>query len=56
MTKKTDRGIVIVTDNRLIKKPYGTIFLSSLPETIKYFGEMEGIEKKSEDFLYSASW
>ncbi|HDS01138.1 MAG TPA: hypothetical protein ENO07_03885, partial [candidate division Zixibacteria bacterium] len=29
--QKTDTGIIIVTDNRLIKSNYGQIFLNSLP-------------------------
>ncbi len=53
MRRKTDSGIVIITDNRVIKKTYGHLFLSSLPETVTCFSEKTEIEKKAEDFLYS---
>ncbi|NIP43057.1 MAG: ATP-dependent helicase, partial [candidate division Zixibacteria bacterium] len=29
--QKTDTGVIIVTDNRLIKSNYGQIFLNSIP-------------------------
>jgi ATP-dependent DNA helicase DinG len=29
---KTDRGILAVLDNRLTTKPYGRLFLASLPD------------------------
>ena len=29
---KTDRGIVVILDPRVVKKPYGRRFLSALPE------------------------
>ena len=29
---KTDRGIVVILDPRVLTKPYGRTFLSSLPE------------------------
>ena len=43
MRKKTDKGIVVIYDSRIIKKHYGKYFLNSLPETglsIKDSGEM----------------
>ena len=52
MRRKDDTGVVIITDNRVIKKSYGQIFLSSLPETFKYFSESRNIESKVEDFLF----
>ena len=30
---RTDRGVVAVLDRRIISKPYGRLFLKSLPET-----------------------
>ncbi|MDX9800691.1 MAG: helicase C-terminal domain-containing protein [Spirochaetia bacterium] len=53
MRRKTDTGIVIVTDNRIVKKSYGQVFITSLPETAKYFGEIRQIEEKVESFFYS---
>jgi ATP-dependent DNA helicase DinG len=29
---KTDRGIVVILDPRILSKPYGQIFLTSLPD------------------------
>jgi len=31
---KDDTGFIIIADNRLLKKPYGKVFLNSLPEVI----------------------
>jgi len=53
MRRKDDSGVVIITDNRIIKKSYGQIFLSSLPETLTYYSESKNIESKVEDFLFS---
>ena len=53
MRRKDDFGVVIITDNRIIKKSYGQIFLSSLPETLTYYSESKNIESKVEDFLFS---
>ena len=52
MRTKTDRGVVLITDTRIIKKQYGSIFLQSLPETGRYFGNTEDLFKRIEDFLY----
>ena len=53
MRRKTDTGIVIVTDNRIVKKSYGQVFIASLPETSKCISDMGQIEEKIESFLYS---
>ena len=52
MRRKDDTGIVIITDNRIIKKSYGQIFLSALPKTLTYYSESRNIESKVEDFLF----
>ena len=52
MRSKTDRGVVLITDTRILKKQYGSIFLKSLPESSRYFGTSENVQKKIEDFLY----
>lgn len=53
MRRKTDRGVVVITDNRIITKSYGEIFLSSLPETVKCIGTKTVIKERAEDFLFS---
>ena len=53
MRKTTDSGIVQITDNRILKKQYGSIFLKSLPESARYFGSSENVHERTEDFLYN---
>ncbi len=53
MRAKDDRGVVQITDNRILRKQYGSIFLKSLPEASRYFGTAENLHSKIEDFLYS---
>jgi len=31
---KDDTGFIVIADNRVLKKPYGKVFLNSLPEVI----------------------
>lgn len=50
--RSDDRGIVLITDNRIITKFYGKTFLSSLPETKRFFGHAEKIADNVEKFLY----
>ena len=40
---KTDQGVVVCLDKRLITKTYGTHFLNSLPECQREKGHMEDI-------------
>ena len=36
---KTDRGVVVVLDSRIASKPYGRVFLESLPgSTVRNVG------------------
>ena len=35
--RATDRGIVVITDVRVLTKPYGACFLRSLPKTQESF-------------------
>jgi ATP-dependent DNA helicase DinG len=53
MRRRTDRGIVLVTDVRITRKPYGAIFLKSLPETRKSLGDSAHVLSDIESFLYS---
>ena len=52
MRRSSDHGIVAVLDGRLLRKPYGRFFLSSLPETKTCFEDMETILRAVERFLY----
>jgi ATP-dependent DNA helicase DinG len=52
MRRSADHGVVVVLDNRLLKKQYGQIFLASLPETRTNFGDLDSIRRDMENFLY----
>ncbi|NCN04653.1 MAG: DEAD/DEAH box helicase family protein [Spirochaetales bacterium] len=43
MRRSDDRGVVLVTDVRLIQKQYGRLFLGSLPETRRVFGTTDDV-------------
>ena len=50
---ETDKGVVLILDGRLLRKGYGRIMLSSLPECYIPEDAMLGnIESKIERFLY----
>ena len=53
MRTKNDCGIIQITDNRILKKQYGSIFLKSLPESSRYYGSADNLFEKTEDFLYN---
>ena len=46
-----DRGVVTVLDNRLITKPYGKLFLDSIPKTKRCFATMDEIVEKIKEFI-----
>jgi ATP-dependent DNA helicase DinG len=46
-----DRGAVVVLDRRITGKPYGRLFLSSLPETKTLFSPIKTIAARVADFL-----
>ncbi len=48
----TDRGVVAITDNRLVTKRYGSQFLSSLPETRRSVGSASAVLEEIERFLF----
>jgi ATP-dependent DNA helicase DinG len=52
MRRSSDHGVVVVLDGRLLRKHYGKIFLSSLPETKTCFGSLDTILRAVENFLY----
>jgi ATP-dependent DNA helicase DinG len=51
MRRSSDHGVVVVLDARVIRKPYGKVFLSSLPKTKTCFAELRTIVDKIERFL-----
>lgn len=53
MRTSSDRGVFCMLDSRVVTKRYGTQVISSLPETQRYFGTMDRIVERVEDFLYS---
>jgi ATP-dependent DNA helicase DinG len=48
---RTDRGVVIVTDKRLVSKPYGRAFLESLPPAPLIVGPVREIEDHVKRFF-----
>ncbi|HHE04860.1 MAG TPA: ATP-dependent helicase, partial [candidate division WOR-3 bacterium] len=41
--KRTDRGIIVILDRRIITKNYGDIFIKSLPEASLYISGLKDI-------------
>ncbi|MBN2625652.1 MAG: helicase c2 [Spirochaetales bacterium] len=52
MRSKSDSGVVLVLDGRIIKKNYGRFFLSSLPETQRSVKHSKDLLMDMEEFLY----
>ncbi|MBU8913130.1 MAG: helicase, partial [Spirochaetales bacterium] len=50
--RASDRGGVVITDVRVLTKPYGTMFRRSLPETQESFKSARGVLEDVERFLY----
>ncbi|MDC7221708.1 MAG: helicase C-terminal domain-containing protein [Spirochaetales bacterium] len=53
MRSKSDSGVVMVLDGRIIKKNYGRYFLSSLPETQRAVKHSSELLIEMENFLYN---
>lgn len=51
MRSKSDRGVVSILDNRILKKTYGGIFLKSIPPVIKNFKRLDSICEDVLNFL-----
>jgi ATP-dependent DNA helicase DinG len=51
MRRTTDRGIVLIPDVRVVKKSYGKLFLSSLPETCRSLKSAKDLLVDLENFL-----
>lgn len=47
---KEDRGCFICLDSRIVKKPYGKVFLRSLPECQEVFDTLPNLKQKMIDF------
>jgi ATP-dependent DNA helicase DinG len=54
MRRKTDHGIVLILDPRIIRKSYGSILSGSLPETAKSISSSKVVLEDMENFLYSS--
>ncbi len=52
MRRADDRGVVIVTDSRIVSKPYGALFVSSLPQTAQSIKSSQAILEDIERFLW----
>ncbi|RQW05916.1 MAG: DEAD/DEAH box helicase [Calditrichaeota bacterium] len=52
MRRKSDRGIVLILDSRVIKKRYGSLFLNSLPPAGRSVKAGDAILLEIENFLY----
>lgn len=52
MRKQDDRGVIVISDPRIVRKSYGRIFLSSLPETRVSIRETANVAGDIKDFLY----
>jgi ATP-dependent DNA helicase DinG len=48
---KTDRGVVAVLDRRILSKPYGKVFLASLPETSLRAAPLGVLVREIEEFF-----
>ncbi len=53
MRRKSDHGIVVILDPRIIRKSYGKVLLGSLPETAKSITSGKEMLTDIENFLYS---
>ena len=48
--RKTDRGAILILDKRLVEKPYGRVFLNSLPACGTTTGRAEDVLRALDDF------
>ncbi len=51
LRRPTDRGAVILLDNRLIKRGYGATFLAALPATVHWLADRAELAARVRDFL-----
>ena len=55
MRRAGDRGVVVVTDPRIVRKSYGSLFVASLPETMRVDASAGLLLERVESFFYSES-
>lgn len=55
MRRSGDRGVVVVTDPRIVRKSYGSLFVASLPETMRVDASGGRLLEHVESFFYSGS-
>lgn len=48
---KTDKGVVVITDKRILTKYYGKIFLGSLPKCKEVAGDLNKVLEKIKEFI-----
>ena len=53
MRRHDDSGAVLILDSRIVRKPYGRFFLSSLPHTRTVISSTQGVLQAFEDFIVS---
>jgi ATP-dependent DNA helicase DinG len=53
MRHRRDRGVVLITDARVVRKNYGSVFLNSLPQTARSVKPADRVLADLEDFLYA---
>ncbi|HUX11435.1 MAG TPA: helicase C-terminal domain-containing protein [Spirochaetia bacterium] len=52
MRRRTDRGVVLITDSRIVRKGYGPVFLQSLPQTRMSLRDSSTVLSDMENFLF----
>ena len=48
---KSDKGVVVITDKRILTKHYGKIFLRSLPKCKEVAGDLNQVVEKIREFV-----
>ena len=48
---KTDKGVVLILDKRIVSKQYGSYFINSLPDCMKIRGKLDSILPSIKKFL-----
>ena len=51
MRRRSDHGVVLILDSRIVKKRYGSFLLGSLPETAKSLKAKPYLMEEIESFL-----
>ncbi len=53
--KKTDKGIIVILDRRILMKSYGTVFINSIPGGNISSGSLDELLKKTDMFISNNS-